>query len=162
MTIFGLNSPELFVILVITLVILGTKRIEKGLDLLSRLIKFLLNNQSSVDKKDKKKELTKEIEKTQEKVEEITNIEEKTNAKEKELTKDIEGTQEKVDKSEKKLKINTVDNKVKKSKKINDSKEISKDKTVKKLKTNNLKKSVKDKTVTKPKTFNIQEEQLEK
>ena len=49
MTIFGLNSPEIFVLIVITLAILGTKRIERGLDLLSRLLKFLLNNQSSFD-----------------------------------------------------------------------------------------------------------------
>ena len=83
MTIFGLNSPELFVILVITLVILGIKRIEKGLDLLSRLLKFLLSNQSSIDKKAKKKELKKDDEETQKKEEEITKIEEKPKVKEK-------------------------------------------------------------------------------
>ena len=79
MTIFGLNSPELFVILVITLVILGIKRIEKGLDLLSRLLKFLLSNQSSIDKKSKKREPIKGIQEPQKKEEEITKIEEKSN-----------------------------------------------------------------------------------
>ena len=77
MTIFGLNSPELFVILVITLVILGIKRIEKGLDLLSRLLKFLLINQSSIDKKAKDKELKKDNEGSQEKKAEKIKIEEK-------------------------------------------------------------------------------------
>ena len=81
MTIFGLNSPQLFVILVITLIILGIKRIEKGLDLLSRLLKFLLSNQSSIDKKAKKNELKKDVEESQEKEEEITPIEEKPDVK---------------------------------------------------------------------------------
>ena len=77
MTIFGLNSPELFVLLVITLIILGIKRIEKGLDLLSKLLKFLLSNQSSINKKANKKEPIKDIEETQKTEEEITKIEEK-------------------------------------------------------------------------------------
>ena len=70
MTIFGLNSPEIFVILLFLLIILGTKRIELGLKLFSRLLKFLLNNQNNHNKIDKKKELIKEIEKTQVKEEE--------------------------------------------------------------------------------------------
>ena len=97
MTIFGLNSPELFLILVITLVILGVKRIEKGLDLLSRLLKFLLNNQSSIDKKDKKKDQIKDIEETQKKKADVTKIEQKPNAKEKGPTKVIEETEGKVE-----------------------------------------------------------------
>ena len=98
MTIFGLNSPELFVILVITLLILGIKRIEKGLDLLSRLLKFLLSNQSSIDNKAKKKELKKDDEETQKKEEEITKIEEKPNVKKKEPIKGIEEKQKKEEK----------------------------------------------------------------
>ena len=43
MTIFGLNSPEIFIILVIILFILGPKRWEKGLTLFSKLLKFLLS-----------------------------------------------------------------------------------------------------------------------
>ena len=83
MTIFGLNSPELFVLLVITLVILGSKRIEKGLELFSRLLKFLLSNQNSFDEGNKKKE------------DQIKKNEEKSNAKEKESIKVIEEIQKK-------------------------------------------------------------------
>ena len=162
MTIFGLNSPELFVLLVITLVILGIKRIEKGLDLLSRLLKFLLSNQSSIDKKAKKNELKKDVEESQEKEEEITPIEEKPDVKEKELKKDIEETQLKEDKSKKRLKISNVDKKANNSAKIRDQKGIEKDKTVKKLKVKNPKRIVKDKTVIKPKIKDVQDEQLEK
>ena len=159
MTIFGLNSPELFVLLVITLVILGIKRIEKGLDLLSRLLKFLLSNQSSIDKKSKKKEPIKVVEETQKKEEEITKIEEKPTVKEKELKKDIDETQLKEDKSKKILKISNVDKKANNSAKIKDQKVIEKDKTGKKLKTKNPKRIVKDKTVKKPKSIDVQEEQ---
>ena len=173
MTIFGLNSPELFVLLVIALVILGTKRIEKGLYLLSRLLKFLLSNQNSIDKKAKEKESIKdkadtekkekEIIKTEEKPnakekesikdkadtekkeKEITKTEEKPNAKDKESIKDIGETQKKDYKSNKRLKIANVDKKEINSAKIKEKKGIEKDKTVKKLK-----------------TINVQAEQLEK
>ena len=141
MTIFGLNSPELFLLLVITLVILGTKRIEKGLDLFSRLMKFLLSNQGKFDKKELS---AKEIEGTQKKKEEIK-IEETTNAKEKDQIKEIEGTQEKKNKSKKEVKIVNVENKEKKSAKIKDSKKI-----------------VNDKAVKKSKIINVQEEQIDK
>ena len=162
MTIFGLNSPELFALLVIILVILGSKRIEKGLDLFSRLLKFLLSNQNSFDKKNKKKVQIKEKEETQENKDEIKKSEEKTNIKENELIKEKEETQKKEDKSEKGLKITGLDNNVKKSVNIKDAKEIVKDKTVTKSKTKNPKNKVKDKNVMKSKTINIQEETLEK
>jgi len=42
MKLLGLNSPEIFIILVILLSILGPKRIEKGFLLLKKLLKFLL------------------------------------------------------------------------------------------------------------------------
>ena len=42
MKLLGLNSPEIFIILVILLSILGTKRIEKGFLLFKKLLKFLL------------------------------------------------------------------------------------------------------------------------
>ena len=147
MTIFGLNSPELFVLLVITLVILGTKRIEKGIDLFSRLLKFLLSKQSSFDEIDKKKQLTKEFEEAQEKERVIKKNEETINAKEKELTKKIEETQEKEDKSEERLTIAKEDIKEKKSSKTQEQKGIVKDKTVNKLKTKNPKRIVKDKRI---------------
>ncbi len=43
MKLLGLNSPEIFIISVILLSILGPKRIEKGFLLFKKLIKFLLS-----------------------------------------------------------------------------------------------------------------------
>ena len=43
MKLLGLNSPEIFIILVILLSILGPKRIEKGFLLFKELLKFLLS-----------------------------------------------------------------------------------------------------------------------
>ena len=54
MKLLGLNSPEIFIILVVLLSILGTKRIEKGLLLFKKLLKFLLSkdeHQSLVNSK---------------------------------------------------------------------------------------------------------------
>ncbi len=45
MKLVGLNSPEIFIILVILLSILGPKRIEKGFLLLKKLLKFLLSKE---------------------------------------------------------------------------------------------------------------------
>ncbi len=45
MKFLGLNSPGIFLILVIILTILGTKRIEKGWLLFQRLLKFLLSKE---------------------------------------------------------------------------------------------------------------------
>ena len=115
MTIFGLNSPELFILLVITLVILGSKRIEKGLELFTRMLKFLLSNQSSFDKKDKKKD------------EEV----EKKNANEKQSIKVIEETQKKEKQSKQRLKISNLDNKENKSTKTKEPKGVVIDKTLK-------------------------------
>ena len=42
MKLLGLNSPEIFIILVVLLSILGTKRIEKGFLLFRKFLKFLL------------------------------------------------------------------------------------------------------------------------
>ena len=44
MKLLGLNSPEIFIILVILLSILGPKRVEKGFLLFKKLLKFLLSN----------------------------------------------------------------------------------------------------------------------
>ena len=43
MKLLGLNSPEIFIILVILLSILGPKRIEKGFLLFKKLLKILLS-----------------------------------------------------------------------------------------------------------------------
>ena len=59
MKLLGLNSPEIFIILVILLSILGPKRVEKGFLLFKKLLKFLLSkdeDQSSVNSKVKPKE----------------------------------------------------------------------------------------------------------
>ena len=45
MKLLGLNSPEIFIILVVLLSILGTKRIEKGFLLFKKLLKFLLTKE---------------------------------------------------------------------------------------------------------------------
>ena len=47
MKLLGLNSPEIFIILVILLSILGTKRIEKGFLLFKKFLKFLLTNEEN-------------------------------------------------------------------------------------------------------------------
>ena len=159
MTIFGLNSPEIFVILLILLVILGTKRIEIGLNLFSKLLKFLLNNRNNSNKVDKEKEPIKDIEETQAKEEKISKNEKPTNTKEKEPIKDIEKTQAKEEESEKKLKISNVENKGKNSITTNVPKGIKKDKTVNKLKTKVPKRILKEKTARKSKTINQEEQQ---
>ena len=43
MKLLGLNSPEIFIILVILLSILGPNRVEKGFLLFKKLLKFLLS-----------------------------------------------------------------------------------------------------------------------
>ena len=45
MKLLGLNSPEIFIILVILLSILGPKRVERGFLLFKKLLKFLLSKE---------------------------------------------------------------------------------------------------------------------
>ena len=64
MKLLGLNSPEIFIILVIVLSILGTKRIEKGFLLFKKLLRYLLNteeNQNLDNSKIKSKEPVESI-----------------------------------------------------------------------------------------------------
>ena len=71
MKLLGLNSPEIFIILVILLSILGPKRVEKGFLLFKKLLKFLLSkdeDQSLVNSKVKSEEV-EESEVKEEKVE---------------------------------------------------------------------------------------------
>ena len=59
MKLLGLNSPEILIILVVLLSILGPKRVEKGFLLFKKLLKFLLSkdeDQSSVNSKVKQEE----------------------------------------------------------------------------------------------------------
>ena len=46
MTLFGLNSPIILIILIIILYFLGPKRIEKGYHLFLKLLKFLLSDEN--------------------------------------------------------------------------------------------------------------------
>jgi len=60
MKLLGLNSPEIFIILIILLSILGPKRVEKGFILFKKLLKFLLSkdeDQSSANSEVKSEEL---------------------------------------------------------------------------------------------------------
>ena len=71
MKLLGLNSPEIFIILVILLSILGPKRIEKGFFIFKKLLKFLLSkdeDQSLANSKVKSEE-PEESEVKEEKVE---------------------------------------------------------------------------------------------
>ena len=71
MKLLGLNSPEIFIILLVLLSILGPKRIEKGFLLFKKLLKFLLSkdeDQSSANSK-VKPEKPEESEVKEEKVE---------------------------------------------------------------------------------------------
>ena len=51
MKFLGLNSPEIFLISVIILIILGPKRIEKASLLFQRLLKFLLSKEELAEAK---------------------------------------------------------------------------------------------------------------
>ena len=51
MNFLGLNSPVIFVISVIVLIILGPKRVEKGWLLFQRLLMFLLSNKEEISRK---------------------------------------------------------------------------------------------------------------
>ena len=50
MNFLGLNSPVIFVISVIILIVLGPKRVEKGWLLFQSLLKFLLSNDGDISK----------------------------------------------------------------------------------------------------------------
>ena len=71
MKLLGLNSPEIFIILVILLSILGPKRIEKGFSLFKKLLKFLLSKDEdqSLENSEVKSEEPEESEVKEEKVE---------------------------------------------------------------------------------------------
>ena len=56
MKLLGLNSPEIFIILVVLLSILGPKRIEKGSLLLKKILKFLLSKEETIEAEVKSEE----------------------------------------------------------------------------------------------------------
>ena len=78
MKLLGLNSPEIFIILVILISILGPKRIEKGSLLFKKLLKFLLSkdevqslaNSEVKSEEPEESEVKEEIVEAEEKLEE--------------------------------------------------------------------------------------------
>jgi len=83
MKLLGLNSPEIFIILVILLSILGSKRIEKGFLLFKKLLKFLLSKDEdqSLENSKVRSEEAEESEVKEEKVEaEVKSIKPKKRA----------------------------------------------------------------------------------
>jgi len=93
MKLLGLNSPEIFIILVILLSILGPKRVEKGFLLFKKLLKFLLSKDEDQNLTNSKvrSEEAEESEVKEEKVEEAEEIE----VKEEEVEPEIKSTKPK-------------------------------------------------------------------
>ena len=113
MKLLGLNSPEIFIILVILLSILGPKRIEKGFLLFKKLLKFLLSkdeDQSSAISKVKSGE-PEENEVKEEIVEAELKSEEPEESEVKEETIEAEVKSEEPEESE--VKGETIEPKVK-------------------------------------------------
>ena len=107
MKLLGLNSPEIFIILVILLSILGPKRIEKGFLLFKKLLKFLLSkdeDQSSANSKVKPEE-PEESEVKEEKVESEVKAEEPEESEVKEEIVESEVKAEDAEESEVKEEI---------------------------------------------------------
>ena len=92
MKLLGLNSPEIFIILVILLSILGPKRIEKGFLLFKKLLKFLLskNEDQNLANSKVKSEEAEESEVKEETVETEVKAEEAEESEVKEKTKEPE------------------------------------------------------------------------
>ena len=85
MKLLGLNSPEIFIILIILLSILGPKRIEKGFLLFKKLLKFLLSKDEDQSLANSKVEL-KESEVKEETIESEVKSEEPEESEVKEET----------------------------------------------------------------------------
>ena len=113
MKLLGLNSPEIFIILVILLSILGPKRIEKGFLLFKKLLKFLLSkdgDQSLANLKVKSEE-PEESEVKKEIVEAEEKLAEPEESEVKEETIDSEEKSEEPEESE--VKAETIEPEVK-------------------------------------------------
>ena len=92
MKILGLNSPEIFIIIVVLLSILGTKRIEKSFLLFKKLLKCLLNTDENqnLDNSKIKSEEAEESEVKEEIIEAEVKSEEPEESEVKEETIDAE------------------------------------------------------------------------
>ncbi len=107
MKLLGLNSPEIFIILVILLSILGPKRIEKGFLLFKKLLKFLLSKDEdqSLDNSKLKSEEPEESEVKEEIVEAEVKSEEPEESEVKEEIVEAEVKSEEPEESEVKEEI---------------------------------------------------------
>ena len=113
MKLLGLNSPEIFIILVILLSILGPKRVEKGFLLFKKLLKFLLSkdeDQSSANSEVKSEE-PEESEVKEEKIESEVKSEEPEESEVKEEIVESEVKSEEPEESE--VKEETIEPEVK-------------------------------------------------
>ena len=113
MKLLGLNSPEIFIILVILLSILGPKRIEKGFLLFNKLLKFLLSKDGdqSLSNSEVKSEEPEESEVKEEIVEAEVKSEEPEESEVKEEIIEAEVKSEEPEESE--VKGETIEPKVK-------------------------------------------------
>ena len=87
MKFLGLNSPEIFIISVIILTILGPKRIEKGWLMFQRLLIFLLSKEEEVEANSEEPEKLEEPEAKEEVVE--ANSEEPEKPEEPEVKEEV-------------------------------------------------------------------------
>ncbi len=92
MKLLGLNSPEIFIILIILLSILGTKRIEKGFLLFKKLLKYLLSKEENqtLENSEVKSEESEESEVKEETIDAEVKSEEPEESEVKEETIDAE------------------------------------------------------------------------
>ena len=92
MKLLGLNSPEIFIILVILLSILGPKRIEKGFLLFKKLLKYLLSKEENqtLENSEVKSEESEESEVKEETIDAEVKSEESEESEVKEETIDAE------------------------------------------------------------------------
>ncbi len=119
MKLLGLNSPEIFIILVILISILGPKRVEKSFLLFKKLLKFLLSkdeDQSSANSKVKSEE-PEESEVKEETIEAEVKSEKPEESEVKEETIEAEVKSEKPEESEVKEETIEAEEKAIKSKK---------------------------------------------
>ncbi len=113
MKLLGLNSPEIFIILIILLSILGTKRIEKGFLLFKKLLKYLLSKEENqtLENSEVKSEEPEESEVKEETIDSEVKSKEPEESEVKEETIDAEVKSKEPEESE--VKEETIDAEVK-------------------------------------------------
>ena len=113
MKLLGLNSPEIFIILVILLSILGPKRVEKGFLLFKKLLKYLLSKEENqtLENSEVKSEEPEESEVKEETIDSEVKSKEPEESEVKEETIDAEVKSKEPEESE--VKEETIDAEVK-------------------------------------------------